>query len=213
MNSLIDPIRNVVKRFMRGVAKLLNTLSGGKLTPNTVTLFALTMHIPIALIIASGKNELAAVLLIVFALFDALDGELARLQKKNSATGMFIDSSTDRMKEILIYCGLTSLLVTSGASKTLLIVLTATLGVSVLTSYLNAWGELVLANFTRAKDHQVNKTFRSGLLSFDARMFLLVVGLASNRISIMLWAILILGSITVLQRFLNITKTLRNVQS
>lgn len=213
MNSLIEAIRTVIRRIMRSIAKALNTISGGKLSPNAVTLFGLLMHLPIAWLISEGYFGYAAGLLVIFSLFDAIDGELARLQKKSSATGMFVDSVADRMKEILIYCGLVSVLVTSGASKTTLIVLAAALGVSVLTSYLNAWGEVVLANFTRSQDHQVNKTFRSGLLGFDIRMFLLVIGLASNKLAAIVWIILVLGSLTVFQRFLNITKTLRDVQS
>ena len=54
------------------------------------------------------NNQLpqAALLLAVFGLFDTLDGELARLQGTESPQGAFLDSVTDRMKEILVYVGL-----------------------------------------------------------------------------------------------------------
>lgn len=210
MNPL-EMVRNGVKSIMRRLAVVINRISGGKISPNMVTVTGLLAHVPIAWLISGGSNLLAAGLLIIFGLFDTLDGELARLQKKASPVGMFIDSSTDRIKEIILYLGMTIFLIDSGGSKMTILVLVAALGVSLLTSYLNAWGEVVLASYNLSPDHKINKTFRSGLVSFEIRMSLIIIGLASGNLKLALYAILTLGSLTVLQRFINITRRLKNV--
>jgi phosphatidylglycerophosphate synthase len=98
LSKTMDSGRTAVRSLARSVAKLLNSLSGGRLSPNSVTLFGFVMHIPIALLIARGYFIYGGIGLIIFGLFDTLDGELARLQERPSAWGMFLDSITDRMK-------------------------------------------------------------------------------------------------------------------
>lgn len=209
--KLLDTVRGTVRSLMHRLARELNRLSKGRLQPNTITVAGLLAHIPIAWLISLEYTLLSGILLIFFGLFDTLDGELARLQKTSSPAGMFIDSSTDRIKEIFLYCGITALLFDNG-DKYLLVAVTAALGASLATSYLNAWGEAVLANSGDTHKHESNKTFRSGFLGFDIRMFLLIVGLLLNRLEVVIYTILILAIITVFQRFFNITGRLKRVQ-
>ncbi len=211
LNTFLDSIRRVVRSPMHQLARALNRLTKGRLEPNAITFAGLVAHVPIACLIGLEYTLLAGILLIIFGLFDTLDGELARLQKKSSLSGMFIDSSTDRIKEIFLYCGITALLFSTG-DKYLLVAVTAALGASLATSYLNAWGEAVLANSSDTHKHESNKTFRSGLLGFDIRMFLLIAGLLSNRLEVVIYTILVLATITVFQRFFNITGRLKRVQ-
>jgi len=199
INDFLDACKNAVKRVMRSIARMLNKLTGGKLSPNVVTLVGLVMHIPIALLIAYGHPIWGAVLLVVFGLFDTLDGELARLQGTESPVGMFLDSSTDRMKEIILYIGAAYFLVaqagtTSFSTAQTAAVVVAACGGSVLVSYVNAWGEAVLSANPHKK-HAINQTFRSGLMRFEVRMFLLAVGLLSG------WLLYIIGIIAVLVWF------------
>ncbi len=209
--SLDISIKGGVRQYMRYVAKALNSVSGGRISPNFVTYFGLMAHIPIAFLIATGQLLVGGIFLIFFGLFDTLDGELARLQNKTSATGMFIDSATDRMKEIILYCGIVFYLLEITHTRIAIFILVGALGVSLLTTYLNAWGEVVLAHYSRSKKHVINQTFRSGLLGFEVRMFLLVIGLLFDKLVVVLSIILVFGSLTVFQRFLNIVSKLKNV--
>lgn len=211
LNASLDYLRNIVRHAMHYIARVLNRISSGKLSPNSVTVIGLLAHVPIAHLIATRHNRWAAALLVIFGLFDVLDGELARFQKSSSAVGMFLDSATDRVKEILLYCGMMAFLIQGPVTSTALVVLVAALGVSILITYLNAWGEAVLAS-TSDKNRTINKTFRGGLLGFDARMVLIIIGLATGQIITMLCVILILGIVTVIQRFTNIIERLRDVQ-
>ncbi len=206
-----NTVRNFVRQNMQHIAIILNKITGNSLSPNMITIFGLLAHVPITWLIAIRHPLWAALFLVIFGLFDTLDGELARSQNKTTALGMFLDSATDRIKEIMLYCGMAIFMIDSGASKTTLVVLVAALGISVLTSYLNAWGEVVLTHYSKTKLHQINQTFRSGLLSFDIRMVLIIIGLVSGRLTIVLYVISILGFVTVVQRFTNISQNLKNV--
>src|SRR5882762_3925703 len=105
MNAFLDAVRTLVRSIIRRLARLINVVTGGRVSPNAVTITSLLAHIPIAWLIATRHNVWAAGLLVIFGLFDVLDGELARLQGTTSTAGMLLDSVTDRMKEVLLYTG------------------------------------------------------------------------------------------------------------
>lgn len=81
LEAFIDVIRARVRSFAYKIAKKLNVIFGGRISPNAITLIGLVMHVPIAWLIAQGNLTVAAILLVIFGSFDALDGALARLQK------------------------------------------------------------------------------------------------------------------------------------
>ncbi len=205
---MLLPIRKLIRRGARSVAQLLNGLSGGKLSPNMVTIVGLLMHAPIAVLIATQHNWWAAGMLVVFGLFDTLDGELARLQDRASAAGMLLDASTDRMKEVLLYSGAAYALVL-GAHPTTAVWAVVACGASICVSYVKAKGEAaVAASGTRLTHAELNRLFSGGLLSFEIRMALLVVGLLVNQLTIVLVVIALLASFTAVQRLVLISKQL-----
>lgn len=204
---MLDALRLRVKAVMRGLAKVLNKLSGGKLSPNVITVTGLIMHVPIAYLIATDNLLWAAGLLVVFGLFDTLDGELARLQSRASNRGMFLDSVTDRVKEVLLYIGIGYLFVSVNEAFYAVWVVVA-VGLSVTISYINAWGEVALSKQKAVTDHQQNKSFRSGLLSYDIRIFLILVGLVFNVLQPVVVLIAALSFVTVLQRVSLVLKKL-----
>lgn len=209
---MLERLRTGVRGVMRMVTRTIDRLSGSRITPNQITVTGLLAHIPIAILIGGRHFELAAVLLIIFGLFDTLDGELARLQKRTSSFGMFLDSSTDRIKEIMLYCGIVAAVLKTDHTSVVVIAAVGALGASLCTSYLNAWGEAVLAQTVKnSTDHKVNKTFRSGFLGFDLRILLIILGLLFNRLEIVIYTILVLATITVFQRFNHIAERLKNV--
>ncbi len=221
--KLVDIARNGVRAVMRRVAKVLNRVTKGALTPNMVTVIGLLAHAPIAWLIATHHPIWGGVLLIVFGLFDTLDGELARLQGRTSHSGMFLDSVTDRIKEVLIYIGLIGAAVSMTATcvgigqncwystATYTVLLVVALGGSLLTSYINAWGEAVLRG-SKVPKSQLNKTFRGGVASFEIRMFLIVLMLLTGWEVIIVPLIAILAWYTALGRMYRVIETLSDVQ-
>jgi phosphatidylglycerophosphate synthase len=206
-NSPLESVRNMVRRGMRQVARVLNKITGGHLSPNAVTMFGFAMHIPIAILIAGGYFIYAALLLVVFGLFDTLDGQLAQLQNSSSKTGMLLDSVTDRMKEVIIYTSIAYFFVWS-SHPNLAVLTVAACGASVLVSYINAWGEVVSKDI-KDSAHQTNKAFRGGLMTFDVRMFVIAVGLLANQLGIAIILIAILSWFTAFGRLYRISRYLK----
>lgn len=206
MNAALDGFRDAIRTVMRHVAKALNKATRGQVHPNTVTLIGLAMHVPVALAIAANMNILAAVLLVIFGLFDTLDGELARMQHRTSKSGMLLDSTTDRMKEVILYMGAGTSFVIAG-QPWFCVWAIAACGGSLLVSYVNAWGEAILAHSGLSK-HTVNQVFRGGLMRFEVRMLFLVVGLLANQLAITVAIIAVLAWFTAIQRLVAINKGL-----
>lgn len=206
INRLLDSVRAMVRSIMKRVAAALNRLTGGRLTPNTVTVIGLIAHVPIAWLIATGQLIPAAALLVIFGLFDALDGELARLQKKVSPAGMLLDASTDRFKEVMLYIGAAYLFIASGAASAAVWAVAAC-GASLCVSYVKAKGETAITH-SKLTASEVNRLFQDGFLRFELRMFLLVVGLLFNILVPVIIIIAILSGITAVQRLIIIGQKL-----
>lgn len=204
--SLLDSCRAVVRTAVRQVAILLHRLTHGRVTANSITAVGLLMHVPIAWLIATGAFIPAAVLLVIFGLFDTLDGELARLQKTESSAGMLLDASTDRFKEVILYVGIAYYFITHNQAIVAAWVVAAS-GASLCVSYVKAKGETAVAGkgLTAA---ETNRLFQDGLMRFEVRMVLLVIGLVFNVLAPVAVIIALLAGFTALQRLISIRRKL-----
>lgn len=208
MADFMTAIRTAVRGGARRVAIRLDGISDGKITPDAVTWFGFAMHLPIAYLIATGSNLWAAGLLVIFGLFDTLDGELARLQGRASVRGMLLDASTDRMKEVLLYTAAAYALALSD-QPTMATWAAAACGASICVSYVKAKGEAAVAAGEKKIPHAVlNRMFADGLMTFEIRMAALVVGLLADQLMWAVAVIAILASYTALQRLMRISKQL-----
>lgn len=89
---IIDPVVDMLARF--------------KLGPDFLTVLGFLTHILFGYLIAIGEFRWAAVAIAVLSPLDALDGALARkLGRKQGGFGAFLDSSLDRLAEIVLYGG------------------------------------------------------------------------------------------------------------
>jgi len=207
IHRILDSARDTIRGWMNHVARALDKLSGGSLKPNTITYIGFLMHIPVAVLIATNQFVLGALTLVIFGLFDALDGALARVQKNDSAGGMLLDASTDRMKEVLLYIGVAYVLINSGAELAAVWAVAAC-GASICVSYIKAKGEAAIATLQTVSAQEVNTLFKDGLLRFEVRMFVLIVGLLTNQLIIALIIITTLSTYTAFDRLLRIQRTL-----
>jgi len=207
---MIDYIKRVIRSIIRVLARMLDTTSKSKITPNGITLFGVAMHIPIALLIATRTNIWAALLLLLFGLFDTLDGELARLQHRESPQGRLLDSVTDRIKEVLLYTGVAYAIIATGRPY-LAVWAVVACGCSLLTSYVNAAGDSIMAG-KETKQHAANKTFRGGLLPFEIRMFILLIGLVINQVPLAVIVITFGAGFTAMSRLLRVFNKVAEVR-
>lgn len=209
MNTLIDLVTNAVRGFMFDLAKLLNKMSGGAITPNGITWFGFAMHIPIALFIGQDKHVLAAVLLVVFGLFDALDGAMAKVQKKAGNAGMLLDATTDRMKEVILYIGSAYYFLNANHRPlhNFAVWAVAACGASLCVSYVKAKGETAVKN-VHLTPNEINRLFGDGFARFQVRMLILIIGLLSHRLEFAVVFIALLSTLTALSRLMSITRKL-----
>ena len=205
INRSISLIRNFTKSLIGQLAVILNKITGGRISANVITMTSLLTHVPIAVLIAYGHNYWAAGMLLVFGLFDALDGAIARLQKTSSAKGMLLDSITDRIKEVILYTGAAYYFVSSGLPY-YTVWAVAACGISLLVSYVNAWGEAV-TNTTKI-NHETNKSFRSGIMTYDVRISFFLIGLLTDKLFVVVVIIATASIFTALGRMRSIMQKL-----
>lgn len=189
---------------MRTVAQWLDNASGGKVTPNIVTITSLVLHILIFFAIIAQQYALAAVMLVVFGLMDSLDGELARVQGRASKAGMLLDASTDRMKESIVFLALAYRFALDYEPRAVLATVAAITG-SFAVSYIKAKGETALKG-SKLHAQEINRLFQSGLMRYEVRTALLVIGLLfSNLLLPIIWLIAILSWLTAFYRLITIS--------
>lgn len=204
----MDSVKRVIRSFMRRVAQALNFISAGRITPNSVTIFGLLMHVPIAYLIATGDYAAGAILLIIFGLFDTLDGELARIQNRVSNVGMILDASTDRFKEVFLYTGAAYTLSQTERPEFAAWAVAAC-GFSISVSYIKAKGESAVSESGMSANDKNKALFRDGLLPFEVRMFVLVVGLLTDTLLQCVAIIAVLSAYTALERLIRVVRSIR----
>jgi CDP-diacylglycerol---glycerol-3-phosphate 3-phosphatidyltransferase len=176
--------RNWGARILLPIARL---LAGLGLTPNAVTVMGLALTVGVAAILASGRLQLAGLLLIATLAFDAVDGTLARLTGQTTRFGAFLDSTLDRWAEIALYSALVwhYLRVDNDLGVMLAV---AALAASLMVSY------------TRARAEGIGVACKEGILTRFERMLILIVGLVFGLAVWSLGIIAILAAITAVQR-------------
>jgi CDP-diacylglycerol--glycerol-3-phosphate 3-phosphatidyltransferase len=157
------------------------------LTPNAVTVLGFLMTAAVAVVLATGRTQLAGVLLIGTLAFDAVDGTLARLMGTASRFGAFLDSTLDRWAEIVIYAALVWVFLESGQDNGVLLAVAA-MATSLMVSY------------TRARAEGAGFQCKEGLLTRLERIVILIAGLIFDQIIWALAIIAILAGLTAVQR-------------
>jgi len=89
--SIIDPIVTFLARI--GVS------------PDLLTILGMLLHFFFAWLIATGEFFWAGIAVFIFVPLDALDGSLARKIGRKGNFGAFLDSTSDRIAEIILYSG------------------------------------------------------------------------------------------------------------
>ena len=106
--------------------------------PNYITLIGFFITIFAGFLYAGGYFRLAALLLLIAGVLDAVDGDVARLTGKKSSFGALLDSALDRLSEAAIFGGV---LYFYRNSIWALILIFISFTLSFMVSYLRARGE------------------------------------------------------------------------
>jgi CDP-diacylglycerol--glycerol-3-phosphate 3-phosphatidyltransferase len=160
MKLLPDWIKNGYLRLIDPVA---NWLVKRGVHPNTITVVGTLCTVVGGVIYATGHIRTGGFFLGITALFDVLDGTVARRSNKSSMFGAFLDSTLDRLADGFVLGGIAVFYATSRVHGSVPLMLTALLGLvgAFLTSY------------TRARAESLGLDAKVGLLQRPERVVLL----------------------------------------
>jgi CDP-diacylglycerol--glycerol-3-phosphate 3-phosphatidyltransferase len=100
MPRMLDSkLRGLWNRVMLPVG---GVVAKSHLSPNALTLLGLLVQAGGAVAILEGRLALAGGVTIAAAVFDLLDGAVARAQRRESAFGALVDSTADRLSDMLL---------------------------------------------------------------------------------------------------------------
>jgi CDP-diacylglycerol--glycerol-3-phosphate 3-phosphatidyltransferase len=156
-------------------------------SPNIITIIGFILMVGVAVVLARGHLVGGGILIMAAALFDAIDGTLARMMGRTSRFGAFLDSTLDRFSEAVIFLGL--FIYFSGRGQNLeLYLIYATVVGSLMVSY------------ARARAEGIGVQLKEGLFTRLERVLLLIVGLLTNQMTLVLWLLAIFSNLTAVQR-------------
>jgi len=94
----------------RGAQRIIDAivrwLALGHINPNILTVIGVSLNVGCGLLFGLGRFFSAGIALIVANLFDMLDGQVARLSGRVTRFGGFLDSSLDRLSDMVVFVGL-----------------------------------------------------------------------------------------------------------
>jgi CDP-diacylglycerol--glycerol-3-phosphate 3-phosphatidyltransferase len=165
---------------------LARALMRAGVTPDAVTITGTVVATALALgLLPTGHLFLGALLIGVFALFDSLDGVLARMTGRSGPWGAFLDSTLDRISDGAVFTGIALwfLLHTDGSIQTWGVVVTlACLVLGGVVPYARARAESVGADahvgIAERSDRLVIALVPTGFVQLGLPVVVLVVVLA-----------------------------------
>ena len=172
MKLLPDWIKNGYLRLIDPVA---DWLVRARVHPNTITVVGTLCMVAGGVIYGTGHIRTAGVFLGITALFDVLDGIVARRSNKSSTFGAFLDSTFDRVADGAVMAGLATFYALNPVHRSVPMMIVCMLGLigAFLTSYTRARAE---ALGIQAKVGLLQRPERVTLLSAPQAFF----GLALN---------------------------------
>jgi CDP-diacylglycerol--glycerol-3-phosphate 3-phosphatidyltransferase len=185
-----DFLRDTGSIITNPVSRLLDRLG---IHPNTVTFFGFLLNILAGFVIATGKNVVGGLLVIIASSVDGFDGALARMSGKQSRFGSFLDSTLDRLSEGALFFGL---------------LVWFTLQRMTLETYLLYFVVLgsIMVSYARARAEGLGFECKVGIMTRLERMVVLSLGLLLNWLHPTLALMLVLTWITFFQRAMAVYK-------
>ena len=182
--------RGIGTAFNTVIRLIVHGLALSKIHPNVLTFIGLLINAGAAVLMAAGSFRWAALVVIVAALFDMVDGRVARETNQVTKFGGFFDSVLDRYSDLALLVGL--LVYYASINRFFYVVLTAV----VMTG-------CVMVSYTRARAECVIPLCKVGFMERPERIVLFIIGALFDRMAPVLWIIAVLSNITVAHRMLH----------
>ncbi|MBP7999405.1 MAG: CDP-alcohol phosphatidyltransferase family protein [Chloroflexi bacterium] len=172
-------------------------LARWRFTPDGLTITGMLFHFFFAWLIATGHSIEAGIAIMFIAPLDALDGALARkLGRKQGGFGAFLDSTLDRLAEIILFGGYMLYFSREGA------------GLWQAVAYLAITGSLMVS-YARSRAEALNLECKIGIASRVERYIIIIVTLLLNLPEVGLLILAVTTYITLVQRIWHVWKQTR----
>ena len=201
----------------RGAQRIIDAmvrwLAMGHINPNILTVIGVALNVGCGLLFGLGEFFWAGIALVVANLFDMLDGQVARLSGRVTRFGGFLDSSLDRLSDMVVFVGLMVFYARDLPSHSTLNVFLAGAGLmgSVMVSYASARAESLIPKCD------------VGFLRRPERVVLFIIGALSthpgsnnffaNRMPAVLWVLAIGSYWTFAHRMYHTWRELNRVET
>ena len=162
------------------------------ITPNALTLIGFALTLVVAAVLAMGQLLVGGLLLIAAALFDTLDGALARHAGLTTVFGAFFDSTMDRYSEAVTLIALIYYYSAQPDGRIAVLLLAATLVGSLMVSY------------TRARAEGLGIECKEGFFQRTERIVVLIIGLVTGWMLPVLAILAVLTNVTAVQRIVSV---------
>ena len=193
---MLEKIRDKVEPITNRIGQELSKLG---MTPIMLSIFAIIFSLISAFFYSNliqfeinniiSNQALGAIFLLIAGLCDMLDGAIARVAKKSTLRGAFIDSTFDRVTEIIIFAGL----LIGQYAEPLLVFFAITLS--------------MLVSYSRTKAEAINVDLRGiGIAERSERILILCLCSFINEIRLAIIIIIVLSFITFMERFIAVMK-------
>ncbi len=176
---------------MRIINALVRALASAGVHPNILTAIGVCINVGCGVLFGVGEFFWAGIVLIVANLFDMLDGNVARLTGNVTKFGGFLDSSLDRLSDMVSLLGIMIFYAGNTPQHSILNVFLA--GTGLIGS--------VMVSYTTARAEALGVKANVGFLQRPERIVLLIIGALSthwesgsffaNRMPQVLWVLAI----------------------
>jgi len=190
---LSEQLRSWGERLRAPLGRALGLLG---MSPNSLTVVGYLLNLLVMYVLAAGQLRLGGVLVALAAMFDALDGAVARATGTTSDFGAFFDSVTDRYSEATVLFGLLLWYLGTAAEQEVALIYVTLLG-SLMVSY------------ARARAEGLGMECKVGWLTRFERVALLSIGLIIQHVRPVLWVMAVLTNVTALQRVYHVWRVSR----
>lgn len=199
---------------MRIINAMVDALASAGVHPNILTAIGVCINIGCGVLFGLGEFFWAGIVLIFANLFDMLDGNVARKTGNVTKFGSFLDSSLDRLSDMVAFLGIMIFYAGNSPQHSLLNVTLA--GIGMIAS--------VMVSYTTARSEGLGVKANVGFLQRPERVVLLIIGALStwnwnsnfflfNKMPQVLW-VLAVGSVwTLVHRMYFIWKEFRKLEA
>ncbi len=201
----------------RGAMRIINAmvrgLASASVHPNILTAIGVTINVGSGVLFGFGEFFLAGIVLIIANLFDMLDGNVARLTGNVTRFGGFLDSTLDRVSDIVVFLGIIVFYAGNTPQHSILNVFLA--GVGLMGS--------VMVSYTTSRAENAGIKSSVGFLQRPERIVLFIIGALSthwestnffaNRMPQVLWVLAIGSFWTFIHRMFHTWKELQKTES